>query len=57
MIDTRFLQTMYQQWLQGHEAYIHCWRDFVELAAKQTGQRQDEIMTQLQKNSLVLLAS
>jgi hypothetical protein len=49
MIDLRFLQTMYQQWMQGHEAYVHCWRDFVELAVKQTGQQQDEIMSQLQK--------
>ena len=45
----RELQHMYQAWQQGNSDYINNWAKFVELAAKQTGRRADEIMSVLQK--------
>jgi hypothetical protein len=49
MSDLRFLQTIYEQWACGQSNVALRWLDFVELASKQTGQAQDEIVRQLQK--------
>jgi len=49
MSDLRFLQTIYEQWSCGQSNVAARWLDFVELASKQTGQAQDEIVRQLQK--------
>ena len=47
MIDLRQLEMIYQQWMQGNSAYIHRWAEFIELAAKLTGEPQDEVMRRL----------
>lgn len=49
MFDQRFLQNMYQQWSQGNEAHVHCWLEFVEMAAKVNGVTADVMMSELQK--------
>ena len=49
MFDQRFLQSMYQQWSQGNKAYIHCWIDFVEMAARVNGVTADVMMSELRK--------
>lgn len=49
MIDLRFLETMYQQWYQGNEDAAFRYIDFLEMASKQTGIAQDQLMRELQK--------
>ena len=49
MLDLRFVQSMYQQWQQGNQEYIHRWADFVELVARETKTSQDQVMRELQK--------
>jgi len=49
MIDIRFLQTMYQQWMQGNSNYVSEWMSFIEFAAKHTNASQADILTALQK--------
>ena len=49
MIDIRFLQTMYQQWCQGNADAAFRYIDFIEMASKQTGVAQDQLMRELQK--------
>jgi len=49
MIDIRFLQMMYQQWCQGVEDAAFRYVDFLEMASKQTGVAQDQLMRELQK--------
>jgi hypothetical protein len=48
MVDERTLFHIYQQWMQGNEAYEHRWKEFVELVARQYGGNADEIMSVLQ---------
>ena len=48
-MDIRFLQTMYQQWSDGQSNAQSRWLDFVELASRQTGVAQDQLMRELQK--------
>lgn len=49
MIDLRFLQVMYQQWSDGQSDVASRWIDFIEFAAKQTNQNQEELRQALQK--------
>ena len=49
MTDLRFLQTIYQQWAHGQSNAQARWLDFVELASRQTGVAQDQLMRELQK--------
>jgi hypothetical protein len=49
MIDMRSLEVMYQQWIQGNDAYVRRWVDFVELAAREYATTGDQIMKELQK--------
>ena len=49
MIDLRFLQIMYQQWEQGQSNAAYRYIDFIEMASKQTGVAQDQLMRELQK--------
>jgi hypothetical protein len=49
MINLKHLELMYQQWIQGNEAYLHRWVDFVELVAKETNVAQDVIVRELEK--------
>jgi hypothetical protein len=48
-MDMRFLQSMYQQWCQGTEDSAFRYIDFIEMASKQTGVAQDQLMRELQK--------
>jgi len=48
-MDMRFLQTMYQQWAHGQSNAAVRYIDFLELASKQTGHAQDQLMRELQK--------
>jgi hypothetical protein len=48
-MDTRLLQTMYQQWCQGKEDAAIRYIDFIEMASKQLGVAQDQLMRELQK--------
>jgi hypothetical protein len=48
-MDIRFLQIMYQQWCQGNEGAAFRYIDFIEMASKQTGIAQDQLMQELQK--------
>lgn len=47
MIDNRYLQMMYQQWIQENQDYVYRWFDFVEMAAKHMMVTQSEIMQSL----------
>jgi hypothetical protein len=49
MLNTRQLEMMYQQWIQGNEEYVHRWFEFVAMAAKQLSATQEEVMKELQK--------
>ena len=49
-MDIRFLQSMYQQWAHGQDAAAR-YIDFIEMASKQTGIAQDQLMRELQKCS------
>lgn len=51
MIDLRFVQMMYQQWIQGNEEYTHAWREFIELAARQTHHTQEELLKELKNTN------
>jgi len=48
-MDTKFLQTMYQQWIDGQTDPAARWLDFIELACHTTRVSQDELMRELQK--------
>ena len=48
-MDIKFLQSMYQQWSQGNENAAFRYIDFIEMASKQTGIAQDQLMRELQK--------
>ena len=48
-MDIRFLQTMYQQWSDGQSNATARYIDFLEMASKQTGIAQDQLMRELQK--------
>lgn len=50
-MDRRFLEIMYQQWIQGMNDYAHHWLDFVEMAACVNGTTADQVMKELQKCS------
>lgn len=47
-MDTRVLQNMYQQWMQGNDDYIYRWYDFVLLVSKHYGSGMDDVMRVLQ---------
>jgi hypothetical protein len=49
MIDIRFLEAMYQQWCQGNEDAMYRYVDFIEMASRQMGVAQDQLMRELQK--------
>jgi len=49
MIDTRMLQTMYQQWCQGNNDAMHRWFDFVESSARSLNANPADVMRELQK--------
>ena len=49
MIDLRFLQTMYQQWMQGNAEYARDWMIFIEFASKHVNASQADILNALQK--------
>jgi len=49
MVDTRFLQTMYQQWMQGNADYAKDWMTFVEFASRHVNASQADILSALQK--------
>ena len=53
-MDQRFLEHIYQQWAHGMSNAGARWIEFVELAARQTGQSQDAVMRELQKHSWFL---
>jgi len=44
MVDKRFLEMMYQQWLQGNEFYATRWMEFVNLAAHHNRTTIEEIL-------------
>jgi hypothetical protein len=48
-MDMQFLQTMYQQWCQGNDNAAFRYIDFIEMASKQMGVAQDQLMRELQK--------
>jgi hypothetical protein len=50
MFDARHLESIYQQWIQGNEAYIHRWAEFVEMIAKMNNVSGDVVMRELQKH-------
>jgi hypothetical protein len=45
------VRDMYQQWQQGCDDYANSWVVFVELAAKEFRENEDEVIRQLQKYS------
>ena len=45
----RSLEIMYQQWMQGNDAYVHRWIDFVELASRECEITSDQVLKELQK--------
>ena len=50
MLDSRHLQSMYQQWCDGqYDTFRQRWADFVELAAKHNNVSADAMMRELQK--------
>lgn len=49
MIDTRFLQMMYQQWSDGQSMLTNRWLDFIDFAARHTHQSKEEIEQALKK--------
>jgi hypothetical protein len=48
-MDMRFLQSIYQQWCQGQTNAAFRYIDFLEMASKQMGIAQDQLMRELQK--------
>ena len=48
MIDSRLLQTMYQQWIQGNEDYRLNLHEFVKLAEREFKVSGDHILRVLQ---------
>jgi len=44
MVDKRFLEMMYQQWIQGNEFYASRWLDFAQLAANHNRTTIEEIL-------------
>ena len=44
MIDKRFLEIMYQQWIQGNDYYSNQWMDFAEIAARYNQTTVEEIL-------------
>jgi hypothetical protein len=44
MVDKRFLEMMYQQWIQGNEFYASRWLDFAQLAANHNRTTTEEIL-------------
>ena len=50
-MDQRYLEHIYQQWSHGMSNASDRWIEFIELAARQTGSAQDEVMRELQKYS------
>ena len=48
-MDSRLLESMYQQWRQGNNDYQNRWTDFVLLAAKEFNAEPKEVMDILQK--------
>jgi len=48
-MNERLLYEMYQQWQQGKEDIADEWVEFVELASKELGTTEDNIMRSLQK--------
>ena len=48
-MDSRLLETMYQQWRQGNNDYQVRWTDFVILAAAEFKVAPVEVMSILQK--------
>jgi hypothetical protein len=49
MIDTRFLQMMYQQWSDGQTMLTSRWLDFIEFAARHTNQSQEDLEKTLKR--------
>jgi len=50
LIDTRKLEIMYQQWIQGRDDWPHAWVEFVALAAKEFDESQVVVIKELQKH-------
>lgn len=50
-MNERLLYNMYQQWQQGKEDIGSEWVEFVELASKELGTTEDNIIRSLQKYS------
>ena len=49
MIDTRWLQTIYQQWQQGQDSHGYRWKEFVDMAARISGSNADQTLKALEK--------
>ena len=48
-MDTRFLQSMYQQWAHGQDDAPARYIEFIEMASRQISVPQDQLMRELQK--------
>ena len=44
MVDKRFLEMMYQQWMQGNDYYASQWLDFAQLAANYNRTNIEEVL-------------
>ena len=49
MFNERWLQTVYQQWMQEQEEYIYRWAEFVRLAASTHSTSAEIMEEQLKK--------
>jgi len=49
MTNMNLLQLMYQQWIQENDYYVSRWKDFVELAVRETNLRSSDIIAELDK--------
>jgi hypothetical protein len=49
MFNERWVQTVYQQWMQGQEEYVYRWEEFVRLAASISSTTVEIMEEQLKK--------
>jgi hypothetical protein len=48
-MNERWLQYIYQQWMQGNDAYMYRWMEFVEMMAKMFSMTPEDMTRELEK--------
>jgi hypothetical protein len=51
MRNIQLFQLMYQQWIQENEYYVSRWKDFIELAVRETNLSGSEILNELEQTT------